>query len=85
MKPCENELQCGNMLGRMHINRNSSTIILYANNIIRLKRDCDIFTKTSHSLIYTVVNCFIDKVMETARTCRTDVHSRSFSYRFKSF
>jgi len=47
----------------MYINRYSSTIILYANNVVLFENDQDPVANTRHCLIYTIIYDFIYQMM----------------------
>ena len=85
MKTSKNKFQSRNMFSRVNINRNSASIVFYANYIIFFKSNNNFIAITSHCFINRIVNGFINKMMKSFWTCRTYVHSRTFSYSFKSF
>ena len=74
MENRKNDFQRGPVLFRMHSGRNSSSVILYTNGVIFGYRDFDMITIAGHSLIYTIVNYLIYKMMKTAHTDVSNIH-----------
>ena len=65
--------------------RNATTVINNSDRIIRINCYFYFCTKSSQCFIYSIVNYLIYKMMKTSGRSRTNIHSRSFSYSFKSF
>ena len=68
MKTSQNKFQSTYFFGWMNINRNTSSVILNANNIVLFKSNNDIITIACHSFIDTVVYSLINKMMQAFRT-----------------
>ena len=71
----------------MYIYRDTSSIIFHSTYFTILtifKVYMDIVTETGHGFINGIIQDFVDKMVKTIDTCRTNVHSRSLSYGFQS-
>jgi hypothetical protein len=66
-------------------NRNSSTVVGYANPTILGDGDVDRVTVTGECFVNRVVDDFIDEVVKTTGTSGADVHSRAFANGLKPF
>jgi hypothetical protein len=64
--------------------RDTPAIILDADRAIRLEGDCDAVTAAGHGFINTVVDDFVDQMMEPALVGATDVHARAAAHRLPS-
>src|SRR5574344_1515915 len=85
METCQNELQSAYMFRRMHVDRNSASIIDNTANVVFFERNSDCVAVSRHSLVDAVVNNFVHKMMETIRTSGTDIHTWAFTYCLKTF
>ena len=69
----------------MHVNRNSTTVVGHANIAFFGDYDINVVAVPGQSLINGVVYDLINQVVQAPWARRTDVHSRSLTYRFESF
>lgn len=70
---------------RMNACRYTTSVIGYFNNISGQYLNVYFGTIACKGFVYGIVHYLVYKVMQTAFTCRADIHTRSFSYRFKTF
>ena len=70
---------------RVDIYRHSSAVVLYSYRIIFMDSNFNSSTESGKSFVYTIIYYFIYEMMKTSGTCTSDVHTGSFSYRFKTF
>ena len=77
----EYHFDTGNTLLRMDIDRHSPAIIYHRHRVIVMQNNAYLSSKTRNSLIDTVINNFLRKVIWT-RGVR--VHTRSFFDRIKT-
>ena len=75
----------GDALFRVDTGRDSSSVIGNFDNIAGENFYIDLGAVACERFIDSVIDYFIYKMMKSLRTGRTDVHTRSYSYRFKSF
>ena len=68
-----------------HINRNTTTIIAYGNTVICVNDYADIVTEASQSFVDTVVDNFINQMMQATSRGTANIHCRSFTYCFQTF
>ena len=80
-----NHLGSRNTLLRVNTCGDTSTVILYGNAVIVVYSNGYFIAVSCKSLVYGVIHDFVYKVMESANRGSTDIHTRSFSYRLKSF
>ena len=69
----------------LNVDRNSAAVVLNGNAVVFFNGHVDFIAKSGESFIDAVVDNFPDQMVQALRTCRTDVHPRAFSDRFKSF
>ena len=67
------------MLGGMYVNRNSTSIILNAADVILLESDGNRVAVTGHGLINTVVHYLVHKMVQPIRSGGTNIHTRTLS------
>ena len=72
------------MLGRVHVNRNTASVILNTTDIIPFQGNGNRIAVSSHGFIDTVINNLIHKMMKSVWSCRTDIHTRSLSNSFQT-
>ena len=70
---------------RMHIYRNSSSIISDRTGAVFLQCYFNFRTVTGQMFIYRIVHDLIDQVVQTFSGYASDVHSRTFPNSFQSF
>ena len=80
MKHRHNNLKGGTMLFRMHIYRNTSSVINNPYGIVFKNEDLDIICITSKSLVNTVIDYLTHEMMETFDTCVSNIHCRTLAY-----
>ena len=85
VKAGKNEFERAYAFPRMNAYGNSTPIVLYADDISLFKDDQNTVAKARHGLINAVIDDFIDEMMESLRSGRTDIHTRSFSYGLEAF
>ena len=69
----------------VNTDRNTTAVIGYRYGIVGIYVDLDFGTVAGKRLIYGVVHNFINKMVQTCRRSRPDIHSGTFSNCFKSF
>ena len=72
-------------LFRVHVRRNTTAIVLNGDGVIGIDENIDVFTMSRQRLINRVVNYLLYQVMQSFYANVTNVHGRSFPYRFQSF
>ena len=75
------DLQRRLMLLRMHVHRNTTTVILHGNGVILIDMHGDLVAETRKRLINGIVHYLINKVMQTLKRDIADVHRRSLAHR----
>src|SRR5690606_8971891 len=81
----QHDLDRGLLLLLVLINRNAAAVVEHADAAIREHRDVDRVAVPRESLIHRVIDNLVDEVVETSRTRRPDVHTRSLANRFEPF
>ena len=81
----QNDLDCWFLFNWVHINGNPSTVVAYPYRSLFGDRDIYVVAVAGKSLIDRIVDYFIDQVVQAPGASRTDIHTRSFSDRFKPF
>ena len=74
MKHRENDLESRPVLLRVHIGRDSSSIVLDTYGIILGYRHLDMVAEAGHRLVNTIVNHLIYKMMQSSHTYISNVH-----------
>ena len=69
----------------VHINRDASSVIGNADAVIGADGDFNMSCVSGESFVDTVVNRFIDQMMQTALTGVADIHARTFPNSLKTF
>ena len=69
----------------MFFNRNSTAIIFNTDGIIFMHHDINDCTITSHRFIDTVIDNFINQLMQSIDTCIADIHSWTFTNGLQPF
>ena len=77
------------MLGRVHVDRNTATIILHgttlASLLVQVQTDRNLVAETRHGLVDGVVNDLVYQLMQAGDAGRANVHAGSQTYRLKPF
>ena len=68
-----------------HINRNTTTIIAYGNTVISVDDYANVVTESSQSFVDTVIDNFINQMMQTTSRGTANIHCGSFTYCFQTF
>ena len=76
-----NNFQRTLMLLRMHIYRNTTTVILNGNGVILVDMNGYLITETGECLINGVIHHFINQVVQTLKRYIADIHRRTFTHR----
>ena len=71
------------MLGRVHVNRNTASVILNTADVVFFKSHGNSVAVSGHGFVYTVVNNLINKMMQSIWTGGTYIHTRSLSNGFQ--
>ena len=69
---------------RVNTDRYSAAVIGNPYNSVIKNFNQNLVTVACQRLINRVIHYFINKVVQTPLACRTDIHTGSFSYGFKS-
>ena len=80
-----NNSLCRLLFCRMHIHRNSSSVIRNCCRSVFINRDGNIITIACKMLVNRVIDYFLNQMIKTASACISDIHTRTQSDRFKSF
>ena len=75
------DLQRGFMLLRVHIYRDTTTVILYGNGVILIDMDRDLIAETGERLVDGVIDYLIHQVVQTLLRDVADIHRRSLAHR----
>jgi hypothetical protein len=75
----------GFLLGGMHAGGNAAAVVHDRDAAVDVDRDLDGFTETGHVLVDTVVDDFIDEMVQPVDTGAADVHRRSLPDGVESF
>ena len=68
----------------MHPDRDTASVILHRDGIVRIDRHFNIFTISGKRLINCIIYNLINQMMKSSRRCTSNVHSGSFSDCLKS-
>ena len=74
MKHRQHDLESRPVLLRVHSGRNSSSVVLDSDGVILIDGNFDMITVSGHSLVDTVVNYLIYKMMKTSDPDVSDIH-----------
>ena len=69
--------------GLVHVDRNTTTVILDGDRIVEMDRHVDLGREACQRLVDGVVDDFVDEMVQTARGRRTDVHARAHANGFE--
>ena len=76
-----NHLQRTLVLLRVHIYRNTTTVILNGNRVVLIDMNGYLVTETGERLINGVVHYLINKVVQTLERYIADIHRRALAHR----
>ena len=85
MEHGEHDFESRTVLFLMHTCRDTTSVIPDSDGIILVDIYLNIRTVSGKSLIDTVINHLINKMMETSFTDVTDIHRRSLPHGLKAF
>ena len=80
MKYGENDFNGWKSRFLLNTDRYTASVVSDGNYIVLLDIDCNKVTVARESLVYCIVNYLVYKVVKPLWTCRTDIHTRAFSY-----
>ena len=63
----------------------TAAVVRHADDTVGQNLYVNLVAVTGEGFVDGIVYDFIDEVMKSARTCRADVHTRPFAYRFQPF
>ena len=69
----------------VHARRNAATIVRDCTAAVIIERHFDVRAVARECFVDTVVDDFVDQMVQAARGCRADVHARTQAYRFEPF
>ena len=84
MKDGENDLDRGDFLFRMLVDRDAAAVVDNRDGIVFVNRDIDFGAIAGKGLVDGVVHNLIHKVVQTTRTRRTDIHAGAHTHGFKA-
>ena len=84
MKAGENDLDRGDFLFRMLVDRDAAAVVDNRDGIVLMNRDIDFGAIAGKGLVDGVVHNLIHKVVQTTRTRRTDIHAGAHTHGFKA-
>jgi len=84
MKDGENNLDRGDFLFRMLVDRDAAAVVDNRDGIVLMNRDIDFGAIAGKGLVDGVVHNLIHKVVQTTRTRRTDIHAGAHTHGFKA-
>ena len=79
------DLCSGALLDWVLTDWNTTTVIDHGYAAILMDDDGDLLAKAAYSLVYRVIDDFIDKMVQTLGTRSPDIHCWPFSNRIKAF
>ena len=85
MQDCQRHFGGRLLLSGMNAGRNTAAVIHDRDAVVDVDRHLDRLTESRHMLIDTVVDDFIDEVMEAVHTGAADVHRRPLSHGVQAF
>jgi len=85
MKPGHDKFKRRNAFCRVNIDRYSAAVIFNPYDILLLERYDNIVAIPLQSLVYRVIDHFIDEMVQTLDARRSDIHARPSSDRFEAF
>ena len=69
----------------VHVNRDTTTIILNGDGVVLVDCDLNVLTVASHCFVNRVINGLVNQVVKSLFTDVTNVHSRTFTYCLQAF
>ena len=84
MKRCIDKTLCRHTFG-MHIDRHTTSIICNRGRTVFFQCDMNLAAVSCQMFIYRIIYNLIDQMVQTFCRYASDIHSRSFSYRFQTF
>ena len=78
-------LKSRTMLFRVHIDRDTTSVIYNLYGIVLKNEDLDIICITCKCLVDTVINDLTYKVVKTLNTCVSNIHGWTLAYSLQSF
>ena len=69
----------------VHVNRDTTTIILNGNGVVLVDCNLNVLTVASHCFVDRVIDGLVNQVMESLLTNVTNVHSRTLAYCLQAF
>ena len=71
--------------GHVHVSGDAAAVVRDRHVAIFFHRDADLATETGQCFVDRVVDNFVNQMMKTIETGRSDIHRRAFSNWFESF
>ena len=81
----EHDLRRRNSFLSVNIDRNAAAVIDHSHRIVDVDGDFDFGAIARQRFVDGIIDYFVDQVVQTRFTRRTDVHGRPFSDCFKAF
>ena len=81
----QNDGDRGQALLFVNIDRNAAPVVAHGDNIARQNFHFNVGAIAGKRFVHGVVDNFINQVVQSLRTGRTDIHTRAFADRFKPF
>ena len=69
----------------LNVHGDAAAVVRNADGLARLDADLDVRAEAGKRLVDGVIHDLIYKVMQSARACRADIHTRTHTHRFQSF
>ncbi len=71
------DLERGDLLDRVHIDRDAAAVVHDGNRVVGMDRDLDARAEAGHGLVDRVVDDLPHKVVQAGRARGTDIHTRA--------
>ena len=85
MEDRQDDFQRAAVLLLVHAGRDAAAVVLHPDGIVLEDGDLDVRAEAGHGLVDTVVDDFIDKMVETSFTDVSDIHGGALADRLETF
>ena len=85
MEDRQDDFQRAAVLLLVHAGRDAAAVVLHPDGIVLEDGDLDVRAEAGHGLVDTVVDDFVDKMVETSFTDVSDIHGGALADRLETF
>ena len=85
MEDRQDDFQRAAVLLLVHAGRDAAAVVLHPDGIVLEDGHLDVRAETGHRLVDTVVDDFIDEMVETSFTDVSDIHGGALADRLETF